>query len=63
MLKSLYSNLSVALEQSDQQQYPTGFYIQNKKSIRTWASKYFNCTAVESSWTNIFIFRLEESLH
>lgn len=50
-------------EQNDLQQHPTGFYIQNKKSIRTWASKYFNCPAVEFSWTNIFIFRLDESLH
>lgn len=63
MFKSLYSNLSVALEQNDLQRYPTGFYIQNKKSIRTRASKYFNCPAVEFSWTNIFIFRLDESLH
>lgn len=63
MLKSLYSNLSVALEQNDLQQYQIGFSIQNKKSIRTRASKYFNCPAVEFSWTNIFIFRLDESLH
>lgn len=63
MFKSLYSKISVALEQNDQQQYPTGFNIENRKSIRTWATKYFNCTAVEFCWTNIFILRLDESFH